>query len=99
MHDNNALAGAGMHLYEMAEHPECVEIVGASDSIQDGMKSLPFGTYCALVTSATCKHCLGLFHNYVGYCKENSILSVDQSLTFGIKSYLEPRHFGGKQKI
>eukprot|EP00957_Ditylum_brightwellii_P079584 6051311-Ditylum_brightwellii.AAC.1 len=33
---NNGLAGAEMHLYEMAEHPECVEVIGASDDIQDG---------------------------------------------------------------
>eukprot|EP00957_Ditylum_brightwellii_P180545 13752994-Ditylum_brightwellii.AAC.1 len=35
---NNGLAGEGMHLYEMAEHPEHVDIIGASDDIQDGMK-------------------------------------------------------------
>eukprot|EP00957_Ditylum_brightwellii_P107575 8207490-Ditylum_brightwellii.AAC.1 len=28
-----------------------------------------------------------------------SILSVNQSLAFGINSYPEPRHFGGKQKV
>eukprot|EP00957_Ditylum_brightwellii_P077584 5895434-Ditylum_brightwellii.AAC.1 len=33
---NNGLAGVGMHLYEMAEHPERVDIVGASNDIQDG---------------------------------------------------------------
>eukprot|EP00957_Ditylum_brightwellii_P100341 7648765-Ditylum_brightwellii.AAC.1 len=83
----------------MAEHPEYVDIIGASDVIQDGMKSLHIGTYCAVVTSATGKHCLGLFHNIVDYCKGKNILSINQSLAFGIKSYLEPRHFGGKQKI
>eukprot|EP00957_Ditylum_brightwellii_P002997 229248-Ditylum_brightwellii.AAC.1 len=96
---NNGLVGVGMRLYEMAEHPEHVDIVGASDDIQDGMKSLPIGTYCAVVTSATSKHCLGLFYNYVSYCKGKSILSVKQSLAFGIKSYPEPRCYGGKQKI
>eukprot|EP00957_Ditylum_brightwellii_P078090 5936857-Ditylum_brightwellii.AAC.1 len=35
---NNRLTGAGMRLYEMAEHPECVNIIGASDDVQDGMK-------------------------------------------------------------
>ena len=60
---NNGLAGAGMHLFEMAEHPERVDIIGASDNVQDGMKSLPIGTYCAVVTSATGRHCLGSFHN------------------------------------
>eukprot|EP00957_Ditylum_brightwellii_P102330 7800400-Ditylum_brightwellii.AAC.1 len=55
---NNGLAGVGMRLYEMAEHPECVDIIGASDDIQDGMKSLHIGTYCAVVTSATGNHCL-----------------------------------------
>eukprot|EP00957_Ditylum_brightwellii_P022513 1698715-Ditylum_brightwellii.AAC.1 len=83
----------------MAEHPEHVDIIGASDDIQDGMKSLPIGTCCAVVTSATGNHCLGLFHNCVCYCKEKSILPVNQSLVFGIKSYPEPRHFGGKQNI
>eukprot|EP00957_Ditylum_brightwellii_P180227 13729369-Ditylum_brightwellii.AAC.1 len=96
---NIGLAGAGMHLHEMAEHPECVDIIGASNDIQEGMKSLPIGTYCAVVTSATGKHCLGLFYNHVGYCKGKSILSVNKSLAFGIKSYPEPRCFGGKQKI
>eukprot|EP00957_Ditylum_brightwellii_P075111 5707638-Ditylum_brightwellii.AAC.1 len=55
---NNGLAGAGMRLYEMAEHPEHVDIIGASDGIQYGMKSLPIGTYCAVVTSVTGKRCL-----------------------------------------
>eukprot|EP00957_Ditylum_brightwellii_P189913 14457559-Ditylum_brightwellii.AAC.1 len=55
---NNGLAGPRMRLYEMAEHPERVDIIGANDDIQDGMKSLPISTYCAVVTSATCKHCL-----------------------------------------
>eukprot|EP00957_Ditylum_brightwellii_P104326 7946544-Ditylum_brightwellii.AAC.1 len=96
---NNGLAGARMCLYEIAEHPEQVDIIGTSDDTQDGMKSLPISTYCAVVTSATGKHCLGLFHNYVCYCKGKSILSVNQSLAFGIKPYPEPRHFGGKQKI
>eukprot|EP00957_Ditylum_brightwellii_P132812 10127034-Ditylum_brightwellii.AAC.1 len=35
---NNGLAGTGMHQYEMAEHPERVDIIGASDDVQDGMK-------------------------------------------------------------
>eukprot|EP00957_Ditylum_brightwellii_P054936 4163292-Ditylum_brightwellii.AAC.1 len=35
---NNGLAGAGMHLYEIAEYPEHIDIIGASDDIQDGMK-------------------------------------------------------------
>eukprot|EP00957_Ditylum_brightwellii_P066359 5037341-Ditylum_brightwellii.AAC.1 len=35
---NNGLAEAVMHLYEMAERPEHVDIIGASDDIQDGMK-------------------------------------------------------------
>eukprot|EP00957_Ditylum_brightwellii_P132278 10086535-Ditylum_brightwellii.AAC.1 len=83
----------------MAEHPERVDIIGASDDMQDGMKSLPISTYCAVVTSAIGKCCLSLFHNYVGHCKGKSILSVNQSLVFGIKSYPEPTHFGGKQKI
>eukprot|EP00957_Ditylum_brightwellii_P147431 11226212-Ditylum_brightwellii.AAC.1 len=96
---NNGLVGAGMCLYEMAEHPERVDIIGASDDVQDEMKSLPISTYCAVVISATSKHCLGLFHNYVGYCEGKSILSDNQSLAFGVKSYPEPRHFGGKQKI
>eukprot|EP00957_Ditylum_brightwellii_P127929 9756227-Ditylum_brightwellii.AAC.1 len=55
---NNCLAGVGMHLCKMAEHPEFVDIIGASDDVQDGMKSLPTGTYCAVVTFATGKHCL-----------------------------------------
>eukprot|EP00957_Ditylum_brightwellii_P025228 1909578-Ditylum_brightwellii.AAC.1 len=42
---NNGLAGAGVCLYEMAEHPERVEIIGASNGVQDGTKSLPIGTY------------------------------------------------------
>eukprot|EP00957_Ditylum_brightwellii_P144834 11031248-Ditylum_brightwellii.AAC.1 len=67
----------------MAEHPERVDIIGSSDDVQDGMKSLPIGTYCAVVISATGKHCLGLFHDYVGYCKGKSILSVNQSLAYG----------------
>eukprot|EP00957_Ditylum_brightwellii_P104136 7932825-Ditylum_brightwellii.AAC.1 len=46
------------------------------------MKSLPISTYCALVTSATCNHWLGLFHNYFGYYKGKSILSTNQSLAF-----------------
>eukprot|EP00957_Ditylum_brightwellii_P139261 10613723-Ditylum_brightwellii.AAC.1 len=45
--------GTGMCLYEIVEHPECVDIIGASDDVHDGMKSLPIGTYCAVVTSAT----------------------------------------------
>eukprot|EP00957_Ditylum_brightwellii_P210946 15365586-Ditylum_brightwellii.AAC.2 len=87
-----------MHLYEMTEHPEHVDIVGTND-IQDEMKSLPIGTYCTVVTSAAGKSCLGLFHNYVCYCKGKSILPVNQPLAFGIKSYPKPKHFGGKQKI
>eukprot|EP00957_Ditylum_brightwellii_P129302 9863646-Ditylum_brightwellii.AAC.1 len=55
---NNGLVGTGMHLYEMVEHPERVDIIGASDDIQNGMKSLPISTYCAVVTSASGKHCL-----------------------------------------
>eukprot|EP00957_Ditylum_brightwellii_P004375 331784-Ditylum_brightwellii.AAC.1 len=55
---NNGLAGTGMCLYEMAEHPEHVDIIGVSDDIQDGMKSLHIGTYCTVVTSATGKYCL-----------------------------------------
>eukprot|EP00957_Ditylum_brightwellii_P075079 5704760-Ditylum_brightwellii.AAC.1 len=55
---NNGLAEAGMHLYEMAEHPEHVDIIGTSDDVQDGIKSLPIGTYCTVDTSATGKHCL-----------------------------------------
>eukprot|EP00957_Ditylum_brightwellii_P041258 3123611-Ditylum_brightwellii.AAC.1 len=35
---NNGLAGAGMRLYDMAEHLEWVDIIGASDDVQDGMK-------------------------------------------------------------
>eukprot|EP00957_Ditylum_brightwellii_P196580 14978194-Ditylum_brightwellii.AAC.1 len=31
-------AGAGMCLDEMAEHPEHIDIIGASDDVQDGMK-------------------------------------------------------------
>eukprot|EP00957_Ditylum_brightwellii_P063433 4815092-Ditylum_brightwellii.AAC.1 len=93
---NNSFAGAGMHLYEMAEHPEHVDIIDASYNVQDGMKSLTIGTHCAVVTSATGKYFLGLFHNYVGYCKRKSILSVNQSLAFGIKSYPKPRHFNRK---
>eukprot|EP00957_Ditylum_brightwellii_P200237 15264576-Ditylum_brightwellii.AAC.1 len=30
---NNGLAGAGIRLYEMAEHPECVDIIGTSDDV------------------------------------------------------------------
>eukprot|EP00957_Ditylum_brightwellii_P096024 7316037-Ditylum_brightwellii.AAC.1 len=52
---NNGLAETGMCLYEMAEYPEHVDIIGTSDNIQDGMKSVPIGTYCAVVTSATDK--------------------------------------------
>eukprot|EP00957_Ditylum_brightwellii_P028032 2116358-Ditylum_brightwellii.AAC.1 len=55
---NNSLAGAGMRLYEMSEHPEHVDIIGASDDVQDGMKSMPISTYYAVVTFATGKHCL-----------------------------------------
>eukprot|EP00957_Ditylum_brightwellii_P015591 1175693-Ditylum_brightwellii.AAC.1 len=55
---NNGLEGARMRLYEMSEHPERVDIIGARDDVQDGMKRLPIGTYCAVVTSATGKHCL-----------------------------------------
>eukprot|EP00957_Ditylum_brightwellii_P064645 4906228-Ditylum_brightwellii.AAC.1 len=55
---NNSLAEAGMHLFEMAEFSEPVTIIGASDDVQNGIKSLPIGTYCAVVTTATGKHCL-----------------------------------------
>eukprot|EP00957_Ditylum_brightwellii_P129722 9895612-Ditylum_brightwellii.AAC.1 len=55
---NNGLAGAGMRLYEMTEHPEHVDIISASDDVQDRIISLPIDTYCAVVTSATGKHCL-----------------------------------------
>ena len=64
---NNGLAGAGMRLYEMAEYPERVDIIGARDNVQDGMKGLPIGTYYVVVTSAAGTRCLGLFHNNVGY--------------------------------
>eukprot|EP00957_Ditylum_brightwellii_P005820 442911-Ditylum_brightwellii.AAC.1 len=47
-----------MHLYETVEHPEHVDIIGSSDNIQDRMKRLPFGTYCAVITSVTGKCCL-----------------------------------------
>eukprot|EP00957_Ditylum_brightwellii_P120778 9212466-Ditylum_brightwellii.AAC.2 len=46
-------AGARMCLYDMAEHPERVDIIDASDNTQDGMKSLRISTHCAVVTSAT----------------------------------------------
>ena len=88
-----------MRIFEMAEHPERVDIIGASDNVQDGMKGLPIGTYCAVVTSAKGTRCLGLFHNYVGYCQGKSILSINQSLAYGVRAYAEPRRFGGKQKI
>eukprot|EP00957_Ditylum_brightwellii_P165538 12602619-Ditylum_brightwellii.AAC.1 len=71
---NNSLSGAGIHLYEIAKNVEHADIIGASDDVQDGIKSLPISTYCAVVTSATDKCCLGLFHSYVGYCKGKSIL-------------------------
>eukprot|EP00957_Ditylum_brightwellii_P077473 5886902-Ditylum_brightwellii.AAC.1 len=45
---NNGLVRTGMRLYEMVEHPECVDIINASDGIQDGMKSLPISTYYAV---------------------------------------------------
>eukprot|EP00957_Ditylum_brightwellii_P136177 10385534-Ditylum_brightwellii.AAC.1 len=87
---NNSLAGAGMHLYELAEYPECVDIIDASDNVQDGMKSLPISTYCAVVISATSNCCLCLFYNYAGYFEGKSILSANQSLIFGVKSCTEP---------
>ena len=96
---NNGLAGAGMRLYEMAEYQERVDIIGASDNVQDGMKGLPVGTYCAVATSAAGTRCLGLFHNYVGYCQGKSILSTNQSLAYGVRAYAESKRFGGKQKI
>eukprot|EP00957_Ditylum_brightwellii_P145926 11112499-Ditylum_brightwellii.AAC.1 len=55
---SNGLVGAGMCLFDMAEHPEYVNITGASNYVQDGIKYMPIGTYCAVVTSATGKGCL-----------------------------------------
>eukprot|EP00957_Ditylum_brightwellii_P207822 15354683-Ditylum_brightwellii.AAC.2 len=55
---NNGLEGAGMCIYEMAERPEHVDIIGASADVQDGTESLPIGTCCTVATSATCKCCL-----------------------------------------
>eukprot|EP00957_Ditylum_brightwellii_P022430 1692433-Ditylum_brightwellii.AAC.1 len=66
---NNGLVGAGIYLYEMTEHPEHVDTIGASDDAQDGMKILSISISCAVITSATGKYCLGVFHNYVGYCQ------------------------------
>ena len=88
-----------MRLYEIAEYPERVDIIRASDNVQDGVKGLSIGTYCAVVNSAVGTRCLDLFHNYVGYCQGKSILSTNQSLAHGERAYAEPRRFGGKQKI
>ena len=96
---NSGLTGAGMREYEMSESPERVDIIGASDDVENGMNGLPIGTYCGVVTSSKGVRCLGLFHNYVGYGKGKSILSVNQSLAFGVRCFPEPRKYGGEQKI
>ena len=96
---NNGLAGAAMRLLEQPEHPEMIDVVGASDRVESGMQSLPIGTYCAVVTSARGKRLLGVFPNFVGYGKGKSILSKNQSLAFGLQIFDSPRKYGGKQKI
>ena len=96
---NNGLAGAGMRLFELPEVPDRVDIVGASDSVQDGMRDLPIATYCSVLTSSSGERVLGLFHNYVGYEKGKSILSKVQSEAHGLKVSDRARRHGGQQKV
>jgi hypothetical protein len=96
---NNGLAGANMRLLEMPEHPERIDVIGASDQVESGMRGLPLATYCAIVTSASGVRCLGVFPNFVGYCKGKSILSVNQTCAYGLKVFDRPRRYGGQQKI
>ena len=48
---------------------ERVNIIGASDGIENGMSDIPIGTYAAVVTLSTGERHIGMFPNYVGYCR------------------------------
>ena len=96
---NSGLAGKCMREYEISEAPERVDIVGASDNVENGMDNLPIATYCSVVTSTRGVRCLGIFHNYEEYEKEKRILTINQAVALGVKCYPEPRKYGGKQKI
>jgi hypothetical protein len=96
---NNGLAGANMRLFEQAEQPELVDIVGPSNQVEPALRSLPVGTYCAVVTTALGTRVLGLFPNYIGYGKGKSILSKSQSEAHGVLIYDKARKYGGQQKL
>ena len=64
---NNGLAGANMVLLEQAEHPEMVQVVDSSDTVNTAMGSLSLGTYGAKIQTSKGLDILGVFPNYVGY--------------------------------
>ena len=78
---------------------ERVNIIGASDGIENGMSDIPIGTYAAVVTSSIGERHIGMFPNYVGYGKGKSILSINQLDAFDLMCHPKPRKHGGEQKI
>ena len=73
-----------MREYEVSM--ERVNLIGASDGIENGMSDLPIGTYAAVVTSSTGERHIGMFLNYAGYGKGKSILWIKQSEAFDLVS-------------
>ncbi|MEL6802173.1 MAG: hypothetical protein AAFO91_00130, partial [Bacteroidota bacterium] len=94
---NNGLAGVNMRLMEQLD--EKVNVIGASDAVENGMTNLPMGTYAATMTSATGVRVVGIFPKMIGYGKGKSILSKAQVEAFGFDVYDRARCRGGKQKI
>ena len=94
---NSGLAGTNMRLLEQLD--EKVNVVGASDCVENGMQNLPVGTYAATLTSALGVRCVGVFPKMIGYGKGKSILSKSQCEAFGFEIYDKARRRGGKQKI
>ena len=47
---NSGVAGKRMREYEISEVTERVDIIGASDNVENSVDNLPIGTYCSVVT-------------------------------------------------
>ena len=94
---NSGLAGTNMRLLEQLDKK--VNVIGASDSVENGMQNLPVGTYAATITSSSGVRCVGVFPKMIGYGKGKSILSKSQCEAFGFDVYDKVRRRGGGQKI
>ena len=94
---NNGLAGVNMRLLEQLD--EKVNVIGATDAVENGMTNLPVGTYAATMTTASGTRVVGIFPKMIGYGKGKSILSKAQVEAFGIDVFDKSRRRGGKQKV